>query len=88
MGETRKFLLWVYIMRLKLEGKIALITGGSCGIGAATAKRLAGEGARVAITYAKGADAAASVVKEIENAGSDKRLNMTSILLRPPSAFL
>ena len=53
----------------KLAKKVALVTGGSHGIGAAIAKRLAAEGASVAITYAKGADAAAAVVKEIERAG-------------------
>src|SRR5436309_4212793 len=56
-------------MNRKLEGKIDLITGGSRGIGAAIAKRLAADGAKVAITYSKGADAAAAVVKEIERDG-------------------
>ena len=52
-----------------LKNKTALVTGGSRGIGAGIAKRLAAEGANVAITYTKGADAAAAVVAEIEHAG-------------------
>ncbi len=52
-----------------LTEKVALITGGSRGIGAGIAKRLAADGAAVVITYAKDAKAASDVVKAIEQDG-------------------
>src|SRR5213594_2237387 len=53
----------------KLAGKVALVTGGSRSIGAAIAKRLATDGAAVALTYSASPDKADEVVRSIEAAG-------------------
>lgn len=58
-------------MTAKLNGKIAFITGGSRGIGAAIAKRLAADGAKVALTYAGNEAGANETVAAIKDAGGD-----------------
>src|SRR6195256_2421796 len=52
-----------------LTGKVALVTGGSRGIGAASARALADQGANVAISYVASADKAEAVVKDLKAKG-------------------
>src|SRR4029077_15826840 len=60
-------------MTKSLAGKVALVTGGSRGIGAASARALADEGANVAISYVAAADKAEAVVKELKAKGVEAR---------------
>jgi 3-oxoacyl-[acyl-carrier protein] reductase len=53
----------------RLAGKVALVTGGSRGIGAGIARRLAGEGAHVAVSYARNQKAADDVVASLKELG-------------------
>ncbi|HSB68241.1 MAG TPA: 3-oxoacyl-ACP reductase family protein [Candidatus Methylomirabilis sp.] len=58
-------------MRIDLRGKLALVTGGSRGIGAALARALAGAGASLVVNYRQEEAAAQRVVEEIRAAGGD-----------------
>lgn len=63
----------------RLAGRIALVTGGSRGVGRAVAKRLAAEGAAVAVNYRRDAAAADEVVKAIEAEGGTARAYAASV---------
>src|SRR3712207_4737700 len=56
---------------LRLSGKAGLVTGGSRGIGAAIAGRLARDGAKVVVNYARNGAAAADVVERIRASGGE-----------------
>ena len=58
---------------MKLEGKVAIITGSSRGIGACIARRYGAEGARVAVVAHSNLDKAEAVVKEINDAGGEAK---------------
>ncbi|MET7706115.1 SDR family oxidoreductase [Micromonospora sp. NPDC005413] len=64
----------------RLTGRVALVTGGSRGIGAAVARRLAEDGAHVAFTYREAEDSAKAVVADIESYGR------TGLAIRADSA--
>ncbi len=71
---------------MKLENKVALVTGAARGIGKAIAKALAAEGAVVIVNYNGSAQRAAETVKEIEEAaGGRPWLSAAMSRISPPA---
>ena len=59
---------------MRLQNKVAIVTGASLGIGSAIAKRFGREGAKVAVNYLKSENSANDVVREITSAGGDSKI--------------
>jgi NAD(P)-dependent dehydrogenase (short-subunit alcohol dehydrogenase family) len=70
----------------RLEGKVAVVTGSSRGIGRAIARALAAEGASIAVHYRRGEDQAASLAREAESYGVKARL-VQGDLSRPEDCY-
>ena len=66
-------------MAMDFQGRVALVTGSSSGIGAATAKELAAGGAKVAVHYRGNSDGAAAVVAAIEAAGGAAKMYQADV---------
>ncbi|MCI6652553.1 MAG: 3-oxoacyl-[acyl-carrier-protein] reductase [Ruminococcus sp.] len=64
---------------MKLEGKIAVVTGGSRGIGFATCKKLASEGATIIITDICDSEKAAPAIKELEDMGAKAKFYQSDV---------
>ena len=64
---------------MKLEGKVAIVTGGGTGMGSAICNALAAEGARVLVNYRASADAAREVVSAIESEGGEAAAHAANV---------